>query len=138
MSLFTHSNVKENDMPEDLEALVDKLRTMQQQRISAQKILDNQQEEERTLMEHIRVQMIDQGLDELSGDVGTVSISVRDNPDVEDWDDLYAFMLKTGNFQLMQKRLAVGGVREIWEVGDEVPGVTHNIEKVLVLKGVKK
>lgn len=121
-----------------LQERVDHLRTMQQQRIAAQKILDEQQERERTLMEEIRIEMIDGGIVEVDGAVGAVVLNTRETPEADDWEQIKRYIMDTGNFQLIQKRLSVTGVREIWEVGDDIPGIARVRELYLTLKGVKK
>ncbi len=44
-------------------------------------------------------------------------------PQVKDWDKFYAFVKKTGQFDLVQRRLADTAIRERWDNGKEVPGV---------------
>ena len=40
------------------------------------------------------------------------------------WEPLYAFIKKTGRFDLLQRRLSEGAVKEMLEAGKAVPGIT--------------
>jgi hypothetical protein len=42
---------------------------------------------------------------------------------VEDWPKLYAHIKKTGEFELMQRRLGETAVKERWDADKQVPGV---------------
>lgn len=67
----------------------------------------------------------------VAGRVARVQIEVSRQPCVDDWDKLYAHVKRTGNFELLQRRLNDGAVKERWENKAEVPGVgTFNVKKV--------
>lgn len=51
------------------------------------------------------------------------SISRSDVPTMEDPRKLYAYIRKTGDFDLLQQRLATNAVRERWAAKKTVPGV---------------
>ncbi|MAD26322.1 MAG: hypothetical protein CMO44_19355 [Verrucomicrobiales bacterium] len=85
-----------------------------------EKRLKEQQEEvDYQLMQKLEAD----GLSKFSNDQATISISEQIVPQVEDWDALHAHILKTGEFELMQRRPAVKAYRELREAGVEVPGV---------------
>ena len=85
-----------------------------------EKRLKEQQEEvDYQLMQKLEAD----GLSKFSNDQATISISEQIVPQVEDWDALQAHILKTGEFELMQRRPAVKAYRELREAGVEVPGV---------------
>ena len=48
----------------------------------------------------------------------------KEEPTIEDWPALYKHIQKTGEFELLQRRLNTGSVKERWEIGKKVPGVT--------------
>lgn len=71
----------------------------------------------------------------LAGSVARVQIELRTIPTVEDWPTLYAHVKRTGEFELLQRRLNEGAVRERWESGVKVAGVgTFNAKKVSCTK----
>lgn len=70
----------------------------------------------------------------ISGQVATVAILPRPIPVVESdggWDKLYAFIVKNKAFELLQRRLSEGAVKERLDDGQRIPGVTiFNAKKV--------
>ena len=48
----------------------------------------------------------------------------KDEPAIDNWPELYKHIQKTGEFELLQRRLNTGSVKERWEIGKKVPGVT--------------
>ena len=75
------------------------------------------------------------GLSKFSNDQATISISEQIVPQVEDWDALQAHILKTGEFELMQ-RPAVKAYRELREAGVEVPGVVDFAKRGLNVRAL--
>ena len=76
------------------------------------------------------------GLSKFSNDQATISISEQIVPQVEDWDALHAHILKTGEFELMQRRPAVKAYRELREAGVEVPGVVDFAKRGLNVRAL--
>jgi hypothetical protein len=83
-------------------------------------------------MDHLILEeMKKTGLEAARGNYGMASKMIRDNPQITDYDELIAHIKKTGEFELLQRRLGVMSVKERWEVGNVVPGVGHVMEVVL-------
>lgn len=98
-----------------------------------EKHLKEQQEEvDYQLMQKLEAD----GLSKFSNDQATISISEQIVPQVEDWDALHAHILKTGEFELMQRRPAVKAYRELREAGIEVPGVTDFAKRGLNVRAL--
>lgn len=51
------------------------------------------------------------------------SVSSSDVPTLDDWQKLEKHLRRTGEFDLLQRRLSVEAVRERWEAKKAVPGV---------------
>lgn len=64
-------------------------------------------------------------------------IKMRAYADVTDWNSLWKHIQKTGEFDLLQKRVTVTAVRQRWEVGKEVPGVAQAQEPEVSITKVK-
>lgn len=64
------------------------------------------------------------------------TITTRVVPTIEDDAKFFAYLKRTGQFDLLQKRLAVTAVRERWDDHAEVPGVGRFSERVLHLTKV--
>ena len=62
-------------------------------------------------------------LDKISNDVCTISLKNEIVPTVENWDDLHEHIVKTGQFELLQKRMSATAYRELITAGMDVPGV---------------
>ena len=77
----------------------------------------------RELEAQISIRMQEQGLDKISNDVCTISLKNEIVPTVEDWDDLHQHIVKTGQFELLQKRMSATAYRELITAGMDVPGV---------------
>lgn len=98
-----------------------------------EKHLKEQQEEvDYQLMQKLEAD----GLSKFSNDQATISISEQIVPQVEDWDALQAHILKTGEFELMQRRPAVKAYRELREAGIEVPGVVDFAKRGLNVRAL--
>lgn len=57
--------------------------------------------------------------------VGKLSFSISENlvGNVEDWDQVYAYIKGNDAFHLVQRRLANAAYKELLDMGDELPGV---------------
>lgn len=72
-----------------------------------------------------------------AGKLGRVEIKRKTIPTVEDWPKFYAYVKKTGAFELMQRRLSDKAIDERWEANKEVPGVGRFIKKTVSITKVK-
>ena len=87
---------------------------------SEEKLLKSQQRE---LESQISIRMQEQGLDKISNDICTISLKNEIVPTVEDWDQLHEHIIKTNQFELLQKRMSATAYRELITTGMDVPGV---------------
>lgn len=60
---------------------------------------------------------------------GSVSLMVTEEPVVDDWETLYAHIKATGDFSLLQRRPTSTSMRELWKLGQTVPGVSSRTVK---------
>lgn len=59
----------------------------------------------------------------IMGKKATVRVTTKVKPTVEDWPALYAYIKRTGSFELLQKRLGEAAVKERWDENKTIPGV---------------
>ena len=78
---------------------------------------------QRELEAQIVIRMQEQGLDKVSNDLCTISIKQEIVPTVENWDDVHQHIVKTNQFELLQKRMSATAYRELVALGMDVPGV---------------
>jgi hypothetical protein len=64
-------------------------------------------------------------------------IKMRAYADVTNWDELYAHIQATGEFDLLQKRVTITAARERWEMGKIVPGVVQSQEPEVIIGKTK-
>jgi hypothetical protein len=63
------------------------------------------------------------GITKATGKNATVSISEQIRPNVQDWDQFYAYIHKHKYYHLLERRPSVSGCQELFETKGKVPGV---------------
>ena len=111
--------------PKALGACADKLFELRNKRLAEQKKVDEIAAEETALKNHIIENLPKSEASGVAGKLARVTVVTKQVPQVKDWDAFYKYVKKTGSFDLMQKRLIYGAIKERWEAGKEVPGVGH-------------
>lgn len=124
-------------IPKSLGACADLLFELREKRLQAQKIVDAIQEDETLLKNHI-IDNVPKGDTGASGKHHHVSVYTDPVPRIADPDKLFAHIKKTGDFDLLQRRLNNAAVKERWEDPKNkkgVPGVEpFNVVKVSLTK----
>lgn len=116
--------------------LADRLHETRELRLALEKVAAAVKDEEQRLVDHI---IDNTDLDKESGAIGRgyKAIVVREEkPVVEDWDKLYAHILKKKDFTLLNKALSQAAVKELWEDKKSVPGVGKFLAKKISLTKV--
>lgn len=111
--------------PKALGACADRLYQLRAQRLSVQKQVDELWAEEKALKSHIIDTLPKSEASGVAGKLARVTVVTKDIPQVKDWDTFYKYVKKTGQFDLLQRRLTDTAVKERWEAGKEIPGVEH-------------
>ena len=70
-----------------------------------------------------------EGTKRSASDAGSVSMQMVEEPNVDDWEALYAHIKATGDFSLLQRRPTATSMRELWKLGQQVPGVSSRTVK---------
>ncbi len=121
--------------PKTLGACADRVYQLRQQRLTAQKVVEGIQAEETALREHLIATLPKSQASGVAGKLARVTIETKVVPQVADWPKFYAYVKKTGSFDLLQRRLTDGAVKERWEAGQKIPGVqTFNAVTVSINK----
>lgn len=93
-------------------------------RLNLQKKVDAMEEDEKKQKAKL-IDTIKKTKAQAVGDKANVfQVVTKDEPAVEDWNKLQAHILRTGEFDLLYRRVNPAGVKERWEEGKKVPGVT--------------
>jgi hypothetical protein len=124
--------------PKTIGACVDLLYKNRSKRIEMQRAVDTLKEGEVALEHNIRELLKQQGLDSGRGKDATASVAKRTVGHVQDWDKFQKYIKKTGEFDLMQRRINDAAYRERLEAGHAVPGVEAVVVESLSLTKSKK
>ena len=76
------------------------------------------------------------GVDKMTGKHAGVSITSNTVAHVTDWDEMWKFIIKTKNTQLLQRRVSDPAYRELLEMGKKVPGAEAFTKKRLNLRSL--
>ena len=103
------------------------------ERLTTQKRVDELKRTEDIVLAELKLHMTVEGTVSYGGMLARFS-PVR-KPEVVDWNELHDYIKSTGNFSLLHNRLTESAVKEIWETGDDVPGVVaHDFYELKVTK----
>ncbi len=71
--------------------------------------------------------MTEAGTFRAASDVGhTVNMAKKVHPAIVNWEDFYAYVAETKNFDLIQKRLSGPAFRDRWDQGVAIPGASSS------------
>jgi len=101
------------------------------QRLEADKVAATLKEAEDDLKKVIIEQFRDQKIAALGAGNGTVKMKASNEPLVEDWPQVYAYIKENDAWEFLHKRITIAAVKERWEAGEVVPGVTSRTEYTL-------
>ena len=88
----------------------------------------------RSLEMELLTRLDDQGMEKASTSDGTASISESVLPQVTDWDEFYAYMIKEDSLHLLQRRPAAAAFRELNDSGFVIPGVESYTQRTIGLR----
>lgn len=111
-------------IPKTIGACADLIYKIREQRKKAQKVIDEFDAQEAIIREHIINTLPKSDTTGVSGKIAKVAVVTKTVCQVENWDKFYAYIKKTGAFELMQRRVSDGAVKERWDQKKKVPGVT--------------
>ena len=111
--------------PKSMGACADKYYQLQQKRREMQKAAAEVEAEEKAIKAHIIEHLPKSEASGIAGKLARVTVVTKEVPQVKDWDAFYKHVKRTGNFELLQKRVGNTAIQERWDNGKEVPGVEH-------------
>lgn len=108
--------------PKSLGACADLYKQKKDERLAADKVAAALKAEESAIKQHI-IDHLDKDSSGVAGQLVRVAVTVDAVPQIEDWDKAVAWISKSKRFDLLQRRLSVAAVKELWDDGKEVPGI---------------
>lgn len=133
--------MKDFKPPKSLAACADALYSTREARLALNRQAELLEKQEAILRDHIIDNLPKSQATGVAGALARVTVVTKDVPTVSDWELLRAYITKNqkknpGVWALMNRSVGVAGVKELWESGVEVPGVTKLQVKALSLNKV--
>lgn len=127
--------VKGNPLPKSLGLCTDLFAEVRDLRLAMQKVVDEVKARESEIRDHL-IETIPKSDDTgVAGKKYRAQIVTKKRPAPGDWAKIHAYVQETGRFDLLQKRLSDKAVTDMWEEGQEVPGVdVFNAVEVSITK----
>lgn len=110
-------------MPPSIGLCADLYSEVRELRLAMQKHVDAVKQRESEIREHIINNLSKSDDTGAAGKRYRAQIVTKDVPALKDWDAFTDYVIAHGRFDLMQKRLSDRAVKDMWEEGQDVPGV---------------
>lgn len=131
---INHRNYDQK-VPRELGEAIDLLDTLTKQRKDLERQAGKIEEAEKKLKEHLARAMAQQNLKIAAGKVAKIRVESVEVPTIKDFDAMWAFIFKTKDKTLLQRRLSAEAINERWAAGKKVPGVEpFQVTKVFLSK----
>ena len=122
-------------IPKTLGGCADRLYKLRDEKKVAQAKVDAIDEEFKAIKAHLIEKLPKNNAEGVTGRFANAQIKKKNIPQVQDWEKFYAFVRRTKDFSLLQRRVSEGAVKERWESGKKVPGVEpFNVLSISVTK----
>jgi hypothetical protein len=109
--------------PTSLGGKVDRLQKLDEDRDALMAKVKVVETEYKALEEHLIETIPKNDLQGASGKLAAVKLDRKPVPTATDWDKVYAYIKKTGYFNLLKKQLVSKACNELWEAKKVIPGV---------------
>lgn len=119
-----------------LGAQIDKMWDIREKKRNLETSIKDLDSQLATIEAELMADMEANGVDKMTGKHAGVSITSNTVAHVTDWDEMWKFILKTKNTQLLQRRVSDPAYRELLEMGKKVPGAEAFTKKRLNLRSL--
>ena len=116
---------------------IDQMYSYREDRKQLELALKEIREVEAILEHEIYALLNEQGLKQAAGASAQFSMTTKEVPSIDDWAEVYDYIMATGEFGLLHKRISLGLWKELVDEGVVVPG-THVTELASFTLRVKK
>ena len=119
----------------ELSKLCDAYQAQRKLRLNQEKIAEEIKKTENEYKEAILAELRENEVPVIGGTTHNFERVVKDEPQVDDWDEVYDYIYEHKAWELLHKRLGTAAVKERWDHGEEVPGVgAYPVESLSVTK----
>lgn len=115
--------IKGSSLPDSLGPCVDLYKEVSELRLAMQKEVDAVKARESEIKQHIIDNLSKSDDTGVAGKKYRAQIVTKTAATVADWDKVWQFIRDNDRTDLVQKRINDKAVKEIWEAGEQVPGV---------------
>mgnify|MGYP003519491479 CR=1 FL=1 len=116
--------------------LIDQMSALREER----RKLDAQSTEVQKVCDALEIQLIElmdaEGATKSTGHVASASIAETVEFNTQDWDSFMAYVAKTKQFHLVQRRVSAPSVRELFESKGKVPGLEPYTKRKISLRNI--
>jgi hypothetical protein len=109
---------------EEMRKLTDEYYSIREERYAADKVAATLKQRENAAKAALLEAFQEHEISSLGGSVCRLDLTEKPEPVVQDWAPLWEHIQRTGEFDLLQRRLGAAAVKERWDAGVQVPGVT--------------
>lgn len=110
-------------VPKTVGACADLLFELRAKKSEAKKVVDEIEAQEKAVKDFLIENLPKSSQTGAVGKLAKAQVVTKQEPQVENWDALYAHISKTKSWDLLQRRLSTGAIKERWENKKQVPGV---------------
>lgn len=123
--------------PNDLGDMIAELDDLRDRKRDLNAELDAVKERFNELEQSILDALDAQGIEMTRTNRASVSISTQIYPTVVDWEITQQYIRDNDALYLYQKRLGAGACQELWNAGEDIPGVEQHEKRGLNLRKIK-
>ncbi len=122
-------------LPKSLGICADHLKKVTTLRLLMQKDVDEVKKRETEINEHLIEELSASDDTGVSGKRYHAKVVLSDAASAEDWELVHDYIYENDRFDLLGKSLNQKAVKEMWEAGEKIPGVTKvNVKKLSITK----
>ena len=110
-------------LPRTLAAMADRLYKLKDLKREAQAKVDLIDDERKAIEAELINSLPKDDSTGIQGKLARVSLIIKDVPQVEDWDKVRKYIVKTGSWDLLQKRVSSQAVELRWDDDKQIPGI---------------
>lgn len=126
------------DTVKPLGALIDELNKIRETKRALEEKVKEQEDAYKELEERLMARLEAEGTDKATGKTATASVSTSVSFSIKDDTKFFAWMSRTKNYHLMQRRISDPAAREVMEMKrSEIPGLEAFSKKRLNLRALK-
>jgi hypothetical protein len=110
-------------LPATIGAAADKLYALREKRYALNKQVEALEAEESAIRDFVIKTLPKSQASGVAGRVARVQVEKKSIPQVKNWTLFYAFIIKTKDFSLLQRRPGDAAIKERWNKKQAIPGV---------------